>query len=120
MIKSMSNEKMWNVARLALAGVWVVVLYVMLKPPIRTSIDIFQDNMSDMTHGWLVAPGALLAAWTLRDKVRAAAGRPAWDELFLLLLVFALLWLGMRGSQSRFSQLALVLPASRDPARVGF
>ena len=103
------NEKIWNVARFALVGVWLAVLYVMFRPAAYASIGAWQTPANDMLYGWAVAPIALLAAWSLRDKLRAAAGRPAWGGLVLLLLVCALVWLGHRGGQSRFSQLALVL-----------
>jgi len=103
------SENMWNAARLALAAAWLAALGLMFYTTFLLTIGAFTTPQNDLTHGWLVPPVALaMACWRWR-ALRASAGRPAWGGVLLMLLVFALLWLGTRGGQSRFSQVALCL-----------
>ena len=103
------NEKNWNLARYFFLAAWCVVFYFMFYSTGLATIGAFKDPVNDLAHGWVVLPGAFIAAWTIRDQLRGAAGRPAWGGLLVLVLVLALHWLGQRGGQSRFSQLAMIL-----------
>ncbi len=109
MTQTISNDKNLKILRLVLIGVWLVVLYMMFRPAIGATKGAFKDPVNDMMHGWLIPPVSLVAAWTLRHKLRDAAGRPAWGGFAVLAVMCALLWFGQRGGQSRFSQLAMIL-----------
>jgi len=99
----------WNAARLALVAAWGAALCLLFTGAVWATIDAFILPANDMMHGWVVPPVAIAMMATRWRELRASAGRPAWGGLVLLFAIFALCWVGERGSQSRFNQVAMVL-----------
>lgn len=54
------------------------------------------DGEADYSHGYLVAPMALLMLWMRRDTFPGGSRTPAWGGLVLLVAALAVRWLGQR------------------------
>ncbi|MGI6495532.1 MAG: exosortase/archaeosortase family protein [Kiritimatiellia bacterium] len=73
--------------------------------------DTFLDETEDMAHGWYIPLFSLYLLWRQRKELAAAArgAPPSWLGILGAFASLALLWLGERGGQVRFSQLAFIL-----------
>lgn len=68
----------------------------------------FKLPRNDLTHGWLVPFFSAYVVWSRRVELRRAVGKPDGRGLLAVLAGLALFWLGSRGGQMRFCQVALI------------
>src|SRR5437762_1654475 len=72
-------------------GVWIGSMAVLYGPVLIKMARQWQDDPT-YSHGWIIAPIALMLAWHQRDRLRDAARRPSNAGLLLVaasLLLFA-------------------------------
>jgi exosortase len=85
----------------------IAVGLLLFWPALRFSAAMFQDKFEDLSHGWVIPLVSAYAVWRSRDALRAAAGPPDARGLLAVLGCLALFWLGKRGEQARFMQMAV-------------
>ncbi len=68
----------------------------------------FNDELEDMSHGWLILPFSLYVLWTERRELKANLGAPSGWGLLACVPCVLLALMGTRGLQLRFEQLGFI------------
>jgi exosortase len=92
------------VALLAVAG---CALYGFASMFVRVA-GVFQDDLEDMSFGWMVPVFSLYVLWTERGELRRSALAPSFAGLLACLPCAAIAFFGARGLQVRFEQLGFI------------
>ena len=69
---------------------------------------VFQDDLEDMSHGWLVPVFSLYVLWTERKELKESVGAPSWGGLLACIPCALVALLGTRGLQLRFEQVGFI------------
>jgi len=107
--KKSNNDINFKHLRLALVGVWVLCLIWVWWPVMVMTGKEFLIKKNEMMYGWMVVPVAVGMAWSQREKLLLAAGRPAPGGLTIMAGAFVLHWLGRKNDFLPLSQLAMIL-----------
>lgn len=103
MLQKFLSDKRWPLLLLSL-----VVITCSFWPSISFTIWVFGDTSEDMGYGWLIPFAVVFLIWKRRDALACAAGRPSVIGALCWLVGLLFFWIGSRGNQQRFLQLALV------------
>lgn len=97
------TDTRWRLLPLAL----IVIAYA-FWPAISFTLWVFGDTSEDMAYGWVIPLIVGAIVWKRRDALRCAAERPSLMGAISWLIGLLFFWIGSRGNQQRFLQLALV------------
>ena len=99
---------MWKLsARQVLFLALAVLAGWYFRGAVRAMVASYSYPVEDMQHGWLVPFVSAWALWAERKRLAAAAGRPSWGGLAMMVPLLAMAWFGGRGGQDRMNFLAL-------------
>ena len=101
--KSRSQARLLSIAVLA----WFFAIAVVYGPLLERLWRNWQAD-ENYSHGFLVGPIAAVLAWRQRDRLRAAARRPAAAGLFIVLASLVLFLVGSLGAELFTARVSLV------------
>lgn len=102
------RERRW--IRHTVFALLVLLAWGWLQPAVEGVISDCGDLSQHMEFVWMVPVLSGLLLWLRRKRIAASLGAPEpWLACPLILLAAGLLFLGLRGGQTRFCQLAAVL-----------
>jgi exosortase len=98
----MSFDQVWPRLLVVVAGAWLYA-HVAAKLVHDWAHD---DNYS---HGFLIVPLALYFAWERRDRLWAAATRPSWAGLWVIVAGVCVLVAGQLGAELFLTRISLII-----------
>ncbi len=96
--------------RCGLAGLAAVLALYLFWPTFSWMAYEFGLPRNDLSHGWIVPFFSAFVVWMRRRELWRGfvEGRPDWRGMVAVFFGVALFWLGSRGGQMRFCQIALL------------
>ncbi len=95
-------------SRLILFALLLPLFWLMYKNMLVHVMQMFNEPLESMSHGWLIPFVSLYAIWLQRKQLRWTASTPSWAGGLCVLLALGVFWLGSRGGQSRIEQFSLI------------
>jgi len=94
--------------RLILFALLLPLFWLMYRTMLVHVMQMFNEPLESMSHGWLIPFVSLYALWLQRRELQRTASTPSWTGGIFVLLALGVFWLGSRGGQSRIEQVSLI------------